>query len=116
MAAGTASTTLAGYGSSVFNDLVRKKARKLFGDASAPGGKFYVFTSGAQTVATTHTETANDRLHLFKFPDNCGEVYIVDLTITTTALDAHATPTHVFSLETFDTADADVYISGSTIG
>ena len=116
MAAAITTSTLAGYGSETTSSITKRKAASEFAKSTKPHGHF-VFSSGAVTVPTAAIDDIGDRLLIFKFPADLGEIYIESLTMTTTALDAHATPTLSFSLVTHDgTSDVDTYISASTVG
>lgn len=116
MAAATVSTTLASNGPQTFESLLQHKQFGIINIQNRPS-KSFMFDSGDQTILSTQTNDVNDRTLLFQFPAKYGAVYIEDLAVTvSTALDAHATPTVVFSILTYDTADLDVYIATTTIG
>lgn len=75
----------------------------------------YAFDTGAQTVAATNTETANDLLFTFQFPNDC---YLYDLQVTVTDLDSGANL--VFDVITSDTGASGgtevVLINDTSIG
>lgn len=61
---------------------------------------FFAFDTGAQALAATNVDDADDAKFTFQFPDNC---YIYDLQATVTDLDGDAAPALVFDVITSTT-------------
>lgn len=112
MAAGT--QYLDSANSKSFMRLLKKENNYRQNIRFDPAG-FFAFDSGAQTVATTNTETIADELFVLKFPDN---TYIYDLQVTVTDLDSDGTPTLELDHIVENSAGTETILingSGSTI-
>lgn len=111
MAAGTAYSSIANAES------FYRKAKRITAVQKNPNLRpvgVYAFDSGADTVATTNTETADDELFTLKFPD---ETYLISLQATATDLDSNVAPALVFDVIVEDSAGTEVVlINDTTIG
>ena len=93
-----------------YNDLCRIH-RKTAGNPGRASGPYFI--RRINSIATTEIDNADDSKYLFKFPLSCT---LLSISVTSTDMDSHATPTLVFDLTVTDGSSPTVIISGSTIG